>query len=125
MSGRVSLEERPGEKTTDLGNAIVYLEPGSDAKIATAQRFGVDQVINYRRDNFAQVVVDLTGGRGVDMVFDAVGAATLVDDTKALKTFGTLVSFGGASGPAQLSAGSQKKAANEGACAAAKATCAA
>src|SRR5262249_59287217 len=42
--------------------------------------------------------------RGVDVVFDAVGAATVVDDTKALKTFGLLVSFGGASGPAQLSA---------------------
>jgi NADPH2:quinone reductase len=64
----------------------------------------VDQVINYRHDNFAQAVLDLTGGRGVDVVFDAVGAATVVDDTKALKTFGTLVSFGGASGPAQLSA---------------------
>ncbi len=77
---------------------------GSDDKMATAKRFGVDQVINYRRDNFAQAVLDLTGGRGVDVVFDAVGAATVVDDTKALKTFGMLVSFGGASGPAQLSA---------------------
>jgi NADPH:quinone reductase len=61
-------------------------------------------VINYRRDNFAQAVLDLTGGRGVDFVFDAVGAATVVDDTKALRTFGMLVSFGGASGPGQLSA---------------------
>ena len=43
----------------------------------------VDQVINYRRDNFAQAVLDLTGGRGVDVVFDAVGAATVVADTKA------------------------------------------
>jgi NADPH2:quinone reductase len=77
---------------------------GSDDKVATAKRFGVDQVINYRRDNFAQAVLDLTGGRGVDCVFDAVGAATVGDDTKALKTFGMLVSFGGASGPAQLSA---------------------
>lgn len=77
---------------------------GSDDKVATAKRFGADQVINYRRDNFAQVVLDLTGGRGVDTVFDAVGAATVVDDTKALKTFGLLVSFGGASGPAQLGA---------------------
>jgi NADPH2:quinone reductase len=77
---------------------------GSDDKVATAQRFGADHVINYRRNNFAQVVLEVTGGQGVDVVFDAVGAATVVDDTKALKTFGMLVSFGGASGPAQLSA---------------------
>jgi len=77
---------------------------GSDDKVTTAKRFGVDQVINYRRDNFAQAVLDLTGGRGVDFVFDAVGAATVVADTKALKTFGMLVSFGGASGQAELSA---------------------
>src|SRR5215831_19238991 len=38
---------------------------------------GVDQVINYQRDNFAQAMLDLTGGRGVDVVFDAVGAATV------------------------------------------------
>lgn len=77
---------------------------GSDDKVATAKRFGADQVINYRRDNFAQAVLDLTGGRGVDTVFDAVGAATVVEDTKALKIFGLLVSFGGASGPGQLGA---------------------
>lgn len=80
----------------------VFGTVGSDDKIATAKRFGADHVINYRRENFAQVVLDMTGGRGVDVVFDAVGATTVVDDTKALKVFGTLVSFGGASGPAQL-----------------------
>jgi NADPH2:quinone reductase len=72
--------------------------------MATAKHFGVDQVINYRHDNCAQAVLDLTGGRDVDVVFDAVGAATVVVDTKALKTFGMLVSFGGASGQAELSA---------------------
>ena len=82
--------------------ATVLGTVGSDDKLATAKRFGVDHVINYRRDKFADVVLELTGGRGVDVVFDAVGATTCVDDTKALKVFGTLVSFGQASGPPEL-----------------------
>ena len=52
-------------------------------KIDTARRFGADHVINYQRENFAEAVSALTGGRGVDAVIDGVGAATCKDDTKA------------------------------------------
>jgi NADPH2:quinone reductase len=76
---------------------------GSDDKAATAKRFGADHVINYQRDNFADVARDLTAGRGVDAIFDAVGASTCQDDVKALRPFGRLISFGRASGPAELS----------------------
>ncbi len=75
---------------------------GSDAKMETAKRFGADHVINYQRDNFATAVQELSGGRGVDVVFDAVGASTCADDVNALRVFGKLVSFGRASGPPQL-----------------------
>lgn len=75
---------------------------GADDKIETAKRFGVDHVINYQRENFATAAMELTGGRGVDAIFDAVGASTCVDDVKALRVFGKLVSFGRASGPPQL-----------------------
>ena len=75
---------------------------GSDAKMATATRFGADHVINYQRENFADVARDITGGRGVDAIFDAVGATTCKDDVKALRVFGKLVSFGRASGPPEL-----------------------
>jgi NADPH2:quinone reductase len=75
---------------------------GSDAKMDTARHFGADHVINYRRENFADAVRGLTGGRGVDAVFDAVGASTCADDVRALRVFGKLVSFGRASGPPQL-----------------------
>lgn len=78
---------------------------GSDDKIDTAKRFGADHVINYQRDNFAEAVRALTGGRGVDAVIDGVGAATCKDDVKALRVFGRLVSFGQASGPPELGMG--------------------
>ena len=82
--------------------ATVLGTVGSDDKIDTAKRFGADHVINYQRENFADAVQTLTGGRGVDVVIDGVGAATCQDDVKALRVFGSLVSFGRASGPAQL-----------------------
>jgi NADPH:quinone reductase len=82
--------------------ATVLGTVGSDDKIDTAKRFGADHVINYQRENFADAVRALAGGRGVDVVIDGVGAATCRDDVKALRPFGRLVSFGRASGPAQL-----------------------
>ncbi|MBI3328822.1 MAG: quinone oxidoreductase [Nitrospinae bacterium] len=82
----------------------VFGTVGSDDKIDTAKRFGAEHVINYRRENFADAVRSLTGGRGVDAVIDGVGAATCADDVKALRVFGKLVSFGRASGAPQLSA---------------------
>jgi NADPH:quinone reductase len=78
---------------------------GSDDKIDTAKRFGAEHVINYQRDNFADAVLSLTGGRGVEAVIDGVGAATCKDDVKALRVFGRLVSFGQASGAPELGMG--------------------
>jgi NADPH:quinone reductase len=82
--------------------ATVFGTVGSDDKIDTAKRFGADHVINYQHENFADAVRALTGGRGVDVVIDGVGAATCADDVKALRPFGRLVSFGRASGAPQL-----------------------
>lgn len=82
--------------------ATVLATVGSDDKMETAKRFGADQVINYQRENFADAALALTGGRGVDAIIDGVGAATAAGDIKALRVFGRLVSFGRASGPAQL-----------------------
>jgi NADPH2:quinone reductase len=82
--------------------ATVLGTVGSDDKIDTAKRFGADHVINYQRENFADTVRTLTGGRGVDVVIDGVGAATCADDVRALRPFGRLVSYGRASGAPQL-----------------------
>lgn len=82
--------------------ATVIGTVGSDAKVYTALRFGVDHVINYEHRNFADRALEITDGRGVDVIFDAVGATTCKDDVRALRIFGKLVSFGRAAGPPSL-----------------------
>ena len=56
-------------------------------------------VIVYCRDSFAEAVMRLTGGRGADVVYDAVGNDTFAGSLAALAVRGHLVSFGQASGP--------------------------
>ncbi len=71
----------------------------SDAKAALARENGAAHVINYAREDFAARTRALTGGEGVPVVYDSVGAATFQGSLDALDRLGTLVSFGSASGP--------------------------
>ena len=73
---------------------------GSDEKCALALEHGAAHAINYRRDtDFAARVREITGGRGVKVVYDSVGADTWEGSLNSLAPFGLLASFGGASGP--------------------------
>ena len=72
---------------------------GSDAKTERARQLGCAWTINYKREPVLQRVMEITNGRGVDVVYDAVGQATIADSIHALKPRGMLVSFGEASGP--------------------------
>ncbi len=71
----------------------------SEAKAAHAARAGCAEVIVHAREDFVAAVARLTGGRGVDVVYDGVGAETFAGSLKALAERGHLVSFGQASGP--------------------------
>jgi NADPH2:quinone reductase len=81
-----------------IRDAEVFATVGSEEKAALARRNGADHVILYRQQDFADVVADLTGGEGVDVVYDAVGKATIEGSMRCVKRRGTLVNFGGASG---------------------------
>jgi len=72
---------------------------GSDAKCALAQANGAAHVINYNREDFAARVKDITGGRGVKVVYDSVGKDTWDGSLDCLSPFGLMVTFGNASGP--------------------------
>ncbi len=72
---------------------------GSRDKRERAGGLGCDAVIAYREEDVAERVMELTGGRGVDVVYDGVGAATFEASLASLARFGLLVSFGNASGP--------------------------
>ncbi|QKV17420.1 zinc-binding dehydrogenase [Oricola thermophila] len=71
---------------------------GSDAKIEPAKALGADHVINYREDRFEGVVRKLTKKKGVDVVFEHVGADTWAGSMLSLKRGGRLVTCGSTSG---------------------------
>ncbi|WP_304186685.1 quinone oxidoreductase [Phenylobacterium aquaticum] len=80
--------------------ATVIATVGSDDKAARAKALGADHVILYRDQAVAAEVRKLTGGAGVPVVYDSVGAATFEGSLGALARRGMLVSYGNASGPA-------------------------
>jgi NADPH:quinone reductase len=54
--------------------ARVFATAGSDAKCAACERLGAERAINYKTQDFGAVVIELTNGRGVDVILDMVGA---------------------------------------------------
>lgn len=78
--------------------ATVIGTVGSDEKAALARAHGCDHVIVYTREDFPARVREITGGRGVRVVYDSVGAATWEGSLASLQPRGLMVSFGNASG---------------------------
>lgn len=72
---------------------------GDDAKAERARALGADHAINYRAERFEHVVRKLTGKKGVDVVFEHVGADTFAGSLLSLKRGGRLVICGSTSGP--------------------------
>jgi alcohol dehydrogenase len=79
--------------------ATVITTVGDDAKAAKAKALGADHVINYRNERFEGAVRKLTAKKGVDVVFEHVGAETFNGSLLALKRGGRLVTCGSTSGP--------------------------
>lgn len=71
----------------------------SDAKGELARAHGCDHIIDYSREDVATRVRALTGGAGVDVVFDSVGKNTFLGSLDSLKRRGLMVCVGTASGP--------------------------
>ena len=71
----------------------------SDAKAELARAHGCDFTIDYSREDVATRVRALTGGAGVDVVFDSVGKSTFIGSLDSLKRRGLMVCVGTASGP--------------------------
>lgn len=72
---------------------------GSDEKGELAKAHGCTHVINYNKENFVKRVKELTGGRGVPVVYDSIGKDTFIGSLDCLAPLGMMVSFGSASGP--------------------------
>lgn len=78
--------------------ATVYGTVSTPEKAEGARRAGADEVIIYTQTDFAAAVRDLTGGEGVDVVYDGVGRDTFEGSMSCLKPRGYLVLFGQSSG---------------------------
>ncbi|MFC4171265.1 quinone oxidoreductase family protein [Microvirga sp. GCM10011540] len=82
-----------------LLGATVIGTVGSAEKAGIARAAGLDHAILYRETSFVDAVKELTGGRGVDVAYDGIGASTLLETFDAMRPFGTVASVGQAGGP--------------------------
>lgn len=78
--------------------ATVIGTVGTPEKAALASAHGCQHVILYRQEDVAARVKEITGGRGVDVVYDGVGKDTFAASLDCLRRRGLLVSYGNASG---------------------------
>lgn len=78
--------------------ATVFATASTHEKAAIAERLGADHAMLYEGGRFADAIREATKGAGVDVVFDAVGKATLRDSFRAARTRGLIVNYGSVSG---------------------------
>jgi len=72
----------------------VFATAGSDEKCRACEQLGAERAINYRTEDFVEVVKQLTGGRGVDLILDIVGGDYIPRDLASLAVEGRLVVIG-------------------------------
>jgi len=82
--------------------AVVIGTVGSDEKAELVKGLGVDHAIVYTRDDFAKKVMEITGGRGVPVVYDSVGRDTFMGSLDCLSPMGHAINYGTASGQVEL-----------------------
>jgi len=90
-----------GSAAIQLGKAAgatVIATAGSDEKIQVCKQLGADYVINYRSDDFVQIVKGITDGKGADVIFDPVGGDTFDRSRKCIAFEGRILVIGFAGG---------------------------
>jgi NADPH:quinone reductase-like Zn-dependent oxidoreductase len=79
--------------------ATVFTTVGDYKKVARAKKLGADEVILYKTKDFAEEAKALTGGRGVDVVFEHIGPEVWQKNLTSLARGGRMVTCGATSGP--------------------------
>lgn len=83
-----------------IGSTVIGTT-STEAKAQLARDAGADHVVLYTEEDFVSAVKRLTGDKGVDVVYDSVGATTFEGSLKCLRPRGMMVSFGQSSGPVE------------------------
>jgi len=90
-----------GLAAVEIGKALgarVIATAGGAGKLAVAREHGADHIIDYRRDDFRAAVLDLTGGRGADVIFDPVGGEVFEQSMRCIAPDGRIIPMGFAGG---------------------------
>ena len=91
-----------GTTAIQLGRAFgarVFATAGSSEKCVVCESLGADKAIDYRREDFVEVVRELTGGRGVDVILDILGGEETARNIASLAVGGRLVQIAYLKGP--------------------------
>lgn len=83
-----------------IGCTLIATAGGPD-KCQLVKDLGADHVIDYQAEDFQTRVMDITAGKGVDVVYDSVGKATFEPSLNCLKRRGMMVTYGNATGPVE------------------------
>lgn len=81
-----------------LAGATIFATASSAQKLQRAKALGAHHVINYKEENFAQRVLELTAGKGVDVIMEHVGGEVFTRSLECLKTDGVIVTVGAHAG---------------------------
>ena len=81
-----------------LAGATVFATASSEQKLQRAKALGAHHLINYSEENFAQRVLELTGGHGVDVIMEHIGGNVFTRSIECLKTDGVMVTVGAHAG---------------------------
>jgi NADPH2:quinone reductase len=79
--------------------AVAIASTSTDEKVNYLKSLGIKHVVNYKKENLLERVLEITGGIGVHAALDSVGQATFETSLASLRPFGVAVIYGFASGP--------------------------
>ena len=90
-----------GTAAVQIGRLLgveTYGTSSSDEKLARVEELGLDHGINYKRNDYQEVVMNLTRGEGVDAVFEMLGGEHTAKSLRCLRDFGRVIQYGTATG---------------------------
>jgi NADPH2:quinone reductase len=92
-----------GTAAVQIGKILgieMYGTSSSDDKLARVRELGLQHGINYKQRDYADAIKDLTGGEGVDAVFEMLGGEHVAKSVKCVRDFGRVIVYGAATGEA-------------------------
>jgi NADPH:quinone reductase-like Zn-dependent oxidoreductase len=85
-------------QVASLAGTTIFATASSEQKLLRAKALGAHHLINYSEENFAQRVLELTGGKGVDVIMEHIGGNVFTRSLECLKTDGVVVTVGAHAG---------------------------